>query len=108
MISDFNRALENNYQLANDVIIYDINKFDRTVFDRNSSYRWHQKAFNLKEKNNPCYHNSGNYIDKIEEPCNKPWEHLFYDRIHQTTFINKMLSNDLYSFLYNNHWRFSV
>lgn len=107
MISNYNGALVNKYKQHKDIIIYNIYKFDQEIFNTNTPYRWYRQTFKLKEKTTPCYKNTGNYVDQVGKVCNKPWEYLFYDRIHQTTFINKLLSDNLFFFLYKNHWRFT-
>ncbi len=106
MIFNYNKSLNNKYKKSKDIIIYNVYHFDQHIFNTHVSYQWYRQYFQLTEKTNPCYKNAGNYVDQVGAICNKPWEYLFYDRIHQTTFINKLLSDNLFLFLYKNHWRF--
>lgn len=90
MVSAYNNLLLQKYGYSKNTLVYNINEFD---------------AVNFKSKNpQPCYVNEGNYIDKVNLVCTDPKSHFFYDRIHPTTSINRLISEDLLASLKRKGW----
>jgi len=102
MIQQFNQGLLNLYSDDKNVHIFNIYNFDHKVFSIVNSIQWKSQKIFLIDKEQACYKHGGNYIDYIDNKyCTTPWTHWFFDRIHPTTYIDFMLSNDVYSFLIN-------
>lgn len=106
MIAQFNAGLAKHYANNKYVVIYDIHRFDAKLFNSNDldTYQWYRQTYTIKEKVKPCYENHGNYVGRVGERCSKPWQYVFYDRIHLTTYVNRLMSSDLYAFLVKKHW----
>jgi thermolabile hemolysin len=100
MIKQFNQTVTNQYQNDSAVYVYDTYQFDQQVFNSVNKYTWKKEEFSLTDKENGCYQHGGNYIDLIADKyCAEPWTHWFFDRIHPTTYVEYLMSQDVYSFL---------
>ncbi|ASQ45148.1 GDSL-like Lipase/Acylhydrolase [Legionella clemsonensis] len=100
MIEQFNLGILNLYQNDRIVHLYDTYSFDYKVYSSLKKYQWRGQKLYLYEKENACYLHGGNYIDYIHNKyCSSPWTHWFFDRIHPTTYIDFLMSEDVYFFL---------
>lgn len=100
MVFQFNNAIKTEYDKDPSVHIYDTYSFDQTVLFSINQYRWNKQSYTLSDKVNACYQHGGNYIDFIyDKYCSTPWSHWFFDRIHPTTYIDFLMSKNIYSFL---------
>ena len=104
MLQTYNKLLIAHYAANRNVLIYNTYHFDEKLFQSTRKYKWYRHQYAITEKNIPCYVNKGDYIDRVGERCAKPWQYLFYDRVHLTTYINKLMSDDIDGFLYREKW----
>ncbi|MCH9769781.1 MAG: SGNH/GDSL hydrolase family protein [Gammaproteobacteria bacterium] len=96
MIRQYNARLTQKYQHDPMVVLYNTYQFDQNIFKRKISYAWYRQHHTIDEKVKACYINQGNYVDQAGKACAKPWRYFYYDRIHPTTFLNKLMADDLW------------
>jgi phospholipase/lecithinase/hemolysin len=100
MSDQFNNELENFYQNDKKIHFYDTYAFDKKIYSSINKYKWKNQTVFLKDKENACYQHGGNYIDYIsDKDCLTPWAYWFFDRIHPTTYIDYLMSENIYTFL---------
>ncbi len=99
MTKRFNRRLNHTYNKSTKVTIYNAYSFDKKIFSKRQRYTWYRNKYILSIYRKPCYVNNGNYIERISQVCVNPWRHFYYDRIHPTTYVHKLMADDVYTVL---------
>ena len=96
MIQKFNKHLKERLARYPNITLFDIYDFDTSTTHKHPVYSWYRNTYTLSNTASPCYINKGNYVDHVNSPCANPWQYLYYDRVHLTTYANYILANSIY------------
>lgn len=96
----FNKKYSAIAAADNHIKLFDAYQFDMNVVagikEGGYAYQYENVPYQLKFSKVACNLNNGNYIDNVSTPCKHPQNYFYFDRIHPTTFLHKVMADAVY------------